>query len=94
VVILPLPGCKGQPQHVRCLPPEGRLVGTCDTNGWVFFWRASGQEKGRLLGLFHVQANISTMLWKNATHILLATESKAPRPPAIYHLSLEGSGWQ
>ena len=62
---------------------------TCDTNGWVFFWRTQYP-----LGLYVANADVQAVFWQDATHLLLADRGGARGRPYIYHLNLEGPVWE
>jgi len=74
--------------------PDGQVAVTCDTNGWVFFWRVLGLDKERPLGLYVAISRVEAVFWQDATHLLLADTGGARGRPYVYRLSLEGSCWK
>jgi WD40 repeat protein len=74
--------------------PDGRLVLTSDIRGWTFFWQIQKIDAPRLLGLYVTIDSVSSLLWQDATHLLLADPGAGSGRPFIYRLQLQGPGWQ
>ena len=70
--------------------PDGRLVLTCNAHGQVLFWRDSGSESERPLGLYVATYEVGALHWSGSEQVTWVDTGGPRHHPHIYQLKLEG----
>jgi WD40 repeat protein len=70
--------------------PDGSFALACDIYGRIYFYRAQGSERGKLIGIYVAPYEVRAMYWQSAHQVTIADMGGPTWRPHFSDVTLEG----